>query len=568
MTKELSKYEQLSLERKESIKSGDSPEWATTPSYQMVTGSYFTEEDNTYKKTYSRIAKVCASHLPERLDRKKWEKIFFDLVWSGDLALSTPVLANLGTDKGMPVSCCGNYCEDSVWGFYEATQESAVLSQEGFGTATYLGDIRPRGSKISSGGSASGVMPVIKQFVQMARDINQGTRRGAWAGYLEITHEDFWEVVNYLEHNPQDMNIGWIIPDDFIEKLKNNDEDALNRYKRALKVKLVTGKGYFAFIDRANRDAPLPMREQGLIIKASQLCNEIFLFSDQDHTYTCILASMNLARRAVWSDDAIFNSTVFLDCVASEFLARARGVKGLEKAVRYTEKARSLGLGALGFHTLLQQERFAFESIDANYLNTEIFQELDEESKRASQWMAKELGEPEWCKGYGVRNLNLTAIAPNTSSAVIAGSVSPGIEPMYANAFVQPLAGGEINRVNPVLINVMKDKGVYNQQTIDDILYNDGSVQHVSWLDEEEKKVFKTAFEIDQRAITRMASSRQRYLDQGQSLNLFFPNGTSEELISEIHKEVFLDDRILGLYYIRSNSKNKPSDGGCTSCAS
>lgn len=568
MAKELTKYEELSLERKQSIKDGDSPEWVTTPSYQMVMGKYFTKEDNTYKKTFRRIAKVCASHMPDRLDRSKWEETFYNLMWSGDMALSTPVLANLGTNKGMPVSCCGNYCEDSVYGFYEATQESAVLSQQGFGTATYLGDIRPRGSAISSGGTSSGVMPVIKQFVQMARDINQGNRRGAHASYLEITHDDFWEVVSYLEHNPQDLNIGWIIPDKFIKKLEAGDEDSLNRYKRALKVKLVTGKGYFAFIDRANNAAPLAMREQGLVIKSSQLCNEVMLFSDKDHTYSCILASMNLARRDLWKEDTVFNATVFLDCVASEFLERARGIKGLEKTVRYTEKARSLGLGTLGFHTMLQQKGFAFESIDANYLNTEVFKELGEESLRASQWMAKELGEPEWCKGYGVRNLNLTAIAPNTSSAVIAGSVSPGIEPMYANAFVQPLAGGEINRVNPVLIDVMKEKGVYTQMAIDDILFNEGSVQHVAWLDEEEKKVFKTAFEVDQRAIVRLASSRQRYLDQGQSLNLFFPSGTDEEYISDIHREVFLDDRILGLYYIRSNSSNKPSDGACSSCAS
>lgn len=568
MKEHKSKIEELSDVRKATIKSGDSPKWLTTPAYQLLESKYLTETDNTVRKTFKRIAKECAKHMPK--DNKKWRDRFFDLLWSGDLALSTPVLSNLGTNKGMPVSCCGNYVDDSVYGFYESAKEAAVLSQEGFGTSSYLGGIRPRGSKISRGGTSSGVIPVINQFVQMARDITQGTRRGAWAGYLEISHGDFWEVINHLEHNPQDLNLGWIIPDKFIKELKAGDEDALNRYKRALKIKLITGKGYFVFIDRANRNAPQQMKDNGLTIKASNLCSEIMLPADKDHTFTCVLSSMNLSRRDEWSENAIFDSFVFLDCVASEFIKRAKPIQGLEKAVRYTEKSRSLGLGALGFHTYLQQRSMSFGSIDANYLNTEIFQELDAETKRASEWLATEFFEPEWCEGSGVRNMNRIAIAPNTSSAAIAGSVSPGIEPFYANAFVQPLAGGEVHRVNPVLIELMKKYDVYNQTTIDDILFNEGSVQHVSWLDTHEKDVFKTAFEIDQRVIVRMASSRQRYIDQGQSLNLFFPAGTSEEYISEVHQMAFLDDRILGLYYIRSNNSNKASTGesACESCAS
>jgi len=281
------KYEQLSTERKVSIAAGDNPPWLTTPAWQMLKGKYLTDEDNDLKKTYTRIAKLASSYMVG--EENAWNETFYNLLWSGDLALSTPVLANMGTHKGMVVSCTGNVCDDSVGGFYEATKESAILSQEGFGVSTYLGDIRARGSSISRGGTASGVLPVIKQFVQMARDITQGTRRGAWAGYIEITHGDFWEVINYLEHNPQDMNLGWIIPDTFIEELKNGDEEAHLRYKRALKVKLVTGKGYFAFIDRANRTAPQAMQDQGLIIKASQLCNEVFLFSDIDHSYGCFI---------------------------------------------------------------------------------------------------------------------------------------------------------------------------------------------------------------------------------------------------------------------------------------
>ena len=313
MTEPASKYEELSVERKESIKAGNNPDWLTGPGYQLLTGKYLTKEDNDLKKTFTRISRTCASHMPS--DNKKWEKTFFDLMWSGDMALSTPILSNLGTNKGLPVSCQGSYIEDSVYGFYETTQECAVLSQEGFGTSSYLGDIRPRGTEISRGGTASGVLPVIQQFVQMSRDITQGTRRGAWAGYLEITHGDFWEVISHLEHNPQDLNLGWIIPDSFINDLQNNDPEALLRYKRALKIKLQTGKGYFVFLDRANRNAPVAMRDQGLTIRASNLCSEIMLHSDPDHSFTCILSSMNAARYGEWAENAVFNATVFLDCV-------------------------------------------------------------------------------------------------------------------------------------------------------------------------------------------------------------------------------------------------------------
>lgn len=433
MKDKITKVEQMSIDRKESIKNNDNPEWLTTPGYQMIYGKYLTKEDNNLKKTFKRISQVCASHMKK--DHKQWSDRFFDMMWNGDLALSTPVLSNLGTDKGMPVSCSNNYVPDSVHGFYESTLECAVLSQEGFGTSSYLGDIRPRGTEISRGGTASGVLPVIKQFVQMSRDITQGTRRGAWAGYLEISHDDFWEVVNYLEHNPEDLNLGWIIPDSFIDKLKNNEEDALNRYKRALKVKLVTGKGYFAFIDRANRLAPVAMREQGLVIKSSQLCNEIFIHSDIDHSYTCILSSVNVANRDKHSqsewDKIIFDSFIFLDCVASEFIEKAKEINGLEKSVKYTEKARSLGLGVLGFHTLLQRNSIPFGSIDANYLNSEIFKQLDEQTLAASQWLASEMGEPYWCKGYGMRNLARMAIAPNCQDPNNRIMTNDGVKSIY-----------------------------------------------------------------------------------------------------------------------------------------
>lgn len=294
---------------------------------------------------------------------------------------------------------------------------------------------------------------------------------------------------------------------------------------------------------------------------------EITLFSDEDHTFTCVLSSMNLAKYDEWKDtDAVFTATVFLDCVAQEFIERGREIRGLEKAVRFTERGRALGLGTLGFHTYLQSHRIPFESFEAHGLNSLIFKDIRTKADEATRWMAETLGECEWTRGYGVRNTHLLAVAPNLSSALICGSVSQGIEPVYKNAYVQGSASGEINRINPVLVGVMKERGVFNYDTVDDIISNAGSVQQVEWLDDHEKRVFKTAFEIDQFAIIRMAAARQRYIDQGQSINLFFAADEDEKVISAVHKEAFLNPWIKSLYYIRSEAGVTGSTGVCEAC--
>lgn len=291
------------------------------------------------------------------------------------------------------------------------------------------------------------------------------------------------------------------------------------------------------------------------------------LHSDEDHTFTCVLSSMNLAKYDEWKDtDAVFVATVFLDCVAQEFIELGKQIKGLEKAVRFTERGRALGLGALGFHTYLQQCNIPFESFEAHSLNSLIFKQIRSQADEATRWMAEEFGEPEWTRGYGVRNSHLMAIAPNLSSALICGSVSQGIEPIYKNAYTQGSAAGEMNRINPVLVVKMKERGVFNYDTVDNIIANSGSVQHVEWLDDHEKKVFKTAFEIDQFAIIRLAAGRQRYIDQGQSINLFFPADEKEEVISAVHKEAFLNPWIKSLYYIRSEAGVVGSTGVCEAC--
>ena len=564
--KEQSIYEELGEERKRLQEEGKLPTWVTTPAWQMLKENYLSEKYPDLHSVYHRVANHAAGYTT---NQEEWSAKFFELLWNGWLAASTPVLSNMGTGVGCAVSCSGGYINDSVYDFYDAQKEAAVLSKNGFGTSGYLGAIRPRGSKIAGmKGAASGVLPVFKDFVQLSRDISQGSqRRGAWAGYIEIDHGDFHELVNYIGKNPDDANIGWNITDDFIARLDAGDPDAIERYQKALKLKMITGKGYFFFVDKVNRQAPQMFKDKGLTIKASNLCSEIALFSDEDHTFSCVLSSMNASMYDEWKDtDAVFNATVFLDCVNQDLIEIGKTKRGMEKVVRFAEKSRALGLGMLGFHTYLQDNMIAFDSMEAYYKNTEIFKHLHDESKRASEWMATEFGEPEWCEGYGVRNATRIAIAPNMSSSLICGSVSQGIEPIYKNAYVQNTAAGKIDRVNPTLLRLMKEKGVYSDTVVKDIIDNHGSVQHVDWLTDDEKAVFKTAFEIPQTQIIRLASARQRFIDQAQSINLFFSAEEDEAYISEVHKMAFKDPYVKSLYYIRSENGVDVNKSACVAC--
>lgn len=567
-------YEKLSNERKALQTEGLLPEWFTTAGYQLFKDRYLWAA--TPRAQYEHIASTLAAHTD---DYEKWKTRFFELLWKGWLSPSTPVLANTGTTRGLPVSCSGGYVTDSIDGFYSHRREVALLTKHGFGTSGYLGDIRPRGAPISSGGKASGIMPVLKGLVQDCRDVSQGgVRRGSYAGYLGIDHADFDEIINFLEKEPDDLNLGWNVTDEFNAKLQAGDAEARRRFGKSLKAKLVTGKGYYWFIDKANRKLPkyYPIKSV-----ASNLCSEILLPSDADHTYTCVLSSMNVAKYDEWKDtDAVFTATVFLDCVASEFIARARGIKGLESAVRFTEKARALGLGVAGFHTYLQSKGIALDSLDAVYFNQELFEKLNKESFDASRWMAREWGAAPWWndymapymdenghhRGVAVRNCSRLAVAPTKSTALIMGGISEGINPDPAMTYTQSTAGGEVDRMNPILLEIMKERGVYNKDVVKSITDKFGSVQHVGWLSDEEKRVFKTAFEYDQKVLVRLAAQRGKYLDQWQSVNLFFSAEEDPKVISDVHKEAFLNEEIIGLYYVYSKAGVGGSKDECAVC--
>ncbi len=890
-------YSKLSQKRKKLQEEGLVPLWYSTSGFQLFENKYeYQTNGRSVRGQFERIAKTAAKHVPQL---KEAEDKFFEMLWKGWLSPSTPVMANMGTDRGMPVSCSGTVVSDSVDGFYSNLHEVAMLTKNGFGTASDLSNVRPRGTPISVGGKASGVLPVIKEHVQAMRNVAQGTaRRGAWAAYLDIEHGDFYEVVDHILSDPDDLNIGWTVKQHFIDKLNAGDKECVARFQRAMKVKMITGKGYFFFVDKANNKRPQMYVDNGMFINNSQLCvapetlvltdegyqqivdlenervnvwngkefsnvvvkktgenqklirvvtnsgfelectpyhkfyiamrspntgnrwvvekrahelvegdklikcnfpiiegsetflyaydnglfsaegcntdqgkrlylyhdkravkahlsdiykkwtvqenlnreyshsdllmnkffvptgdytiksklewfaglcdgdgtiarcgntqsiqvssinknfllevqmmlqtigvsskvtvmheacdrmmplnngtgdmgmfscqtsyrlligqtgictmqdmgfktyrlaltnhrpnrecsqfvkvvavldegrfddtycftepkegmgvfngiltgqcSEIMLFNDEDHTYTCVLSSPNAAKYSEWKDtDMPYWAAIFLDCVASEFIERAKDVPGLEKAVRFTEKGRALGLGLCGLHTLFMKEMFAFESFEAHMLSQEISAKIMKDAQRATRDMAKILGEPEWCKGYGVRNTHLCAIAPTKSTALLMGGISEGINPDPAMCFTQLTAAGEMERVNPTLLNLMKEKGVYSKKNIQSIVDKQGSVQGVDWLTDDEKLVFRTAFEINQKSILRLAAARSAYVDQGQSLNLFFPADEDPAWIAEVHKEAFENPNILALYYIYTQAGVQGAKGECEAC--
>lgn len=563
----LQKFERLSARRKAGQAAGTIPQWYTTQGWQMFEDGYAVEGEADVWGRHRTVAKTLARHMRGR--ESEWEERFFDLMWSGRLSPASPALGNTGTKRGMMVSCSGQVIGDSVDSYYSNLRRTALLSQNGFGTSADFSSIRPRGSKISRGGKANGPVPVIDQFFDTAGKIRQGRRRGAIAAYLDIEHPDWDEAADSLLNKPNGKNYGWTVRDSFVKRLKANEPDAHRRFTKALYIKLVTGKGYFFCVDKANRHRPQMYKELGLDIVATNLCTEIMLHSSEQFDYSCILASLNLIHAdqlMIPEDTTIFDSMVFLDCLCSEFIEKSEGVKGLEKVRDFTLRGRAVGLGVMGLHTYFQTKRIPYISLEAQFFDNALFKRIHDETLRASQWLAKEYGEPEWCKGYGVRNTHRTALAPTKSTSLLMGGVSESWMPDPAMIFDAGSAVGELRRITPVIYELMKERGVYAEETINDIIAHVGSVQHVDWLTDDEKLVFLNAFEMDQEILLRRASNRQKWLCQGQSLNFFVPENGCEERVARLMTRVICDENILSQYYIYSRSGVVVKDE-CIACA-
>ena len=550
----LQEYEVLSDERKKLQAQGSLPEWYITPGWQMFKKKYAVPGEDWVRGRHQTIAKTLARHLGKHA--AKYEKLFFQEMWDGILSPSSPALANTGTSRGMMVSCSGQYVGDNVESFYSNLREMALLCKQAFGTSADFSDIRPRGSVFNGNGVANGPVEVINDFFTTAAKISQGgNRRGSVGAYLDIEHPDWDEAIDQLLADNNGKNYGWVIHDTFIDKLKAGDAEANRRWSKALYVKLVTGKGYIFKIDEANRHRPQMYKDHGLDIKASNLCTEIMLHSSDEFTYSCILASLNLLHwDRIKKSDSAFIATVFLWCLCQEFIEKSKGVAGLEKVREFTIKGQAVGLGAMGFHTYLQSKRIPFISLEASFLNREMAKHIDEESLRASKWLAQEFGEPEWCKGYGVAMTHRVAYAPTKTSSLLMGGVSESWFPDPGMVYEAGSSVGELRRIPQEFHKIMKEKGVYSKEAVRDIINHLGSCQHVDWLTEEEKLVFLNGFEMDQEILFRHHEHRQPRTCQGQSLN-FYIGGKEEDIedkFSRLMTKVLLSSDCLSQYYAYS----------------
>ncbi|MHA1662472.1 MAG: ribonucleoside-diphosphate reductase, partial [Candidatus Thorarchaeota archaeon] len=529
-----------------------------------------------YNRIAFRASELTTVPIPSDWGYNSWTDAFFEVMWNGWLSPSTPVLTNMGNDRGHPIACSGTYSGDSIRSWYLARLEIAQLTQRGYGTSTVLDPIRPRGSAISKGGTANGIMQQASGLVADMKEVSQGSsRRGNIGQYLDPLHPDFDELIDQLLADDDTWNIGWNITDEFDKLFTTDPTRADHIWKRMLRLKLIKGKGYFFFIDKANRSAPQMYHDRGFRVRGSNLCSEIQLMSDEDHSFTCVLSSMNVTRFDEWKDTkAVEIATVFLDAVISDMLVKAKQEPGFERIIAFTEKSRAIGLGILGEASYYQQQSWVFGDIQSSIFNKRLVELLDERTLHTSKWLAVELGEPEWLVGYGLRFSHRLSFPPTKSTAEIQGGPSEGCEPVFANVFESDTAGGTVFRINPVLLSLMKERGVYNEETMERIAEDQGSVQAESWLSDHEKNVFKTAFEISQYDILRMTADRQVRMNatgggQGQSTNLYIPADAKEEYISELHHEAFTNPDIEALYYIRSlNGATKVtiSEPTCASC--
>ena len=569
------KYEQLSYKRKQLQTDGLAPSWYSTASYQLLTEKNYFETAETPKDMYQRLASRAAEltnfTIPTEFGYSNWEEAFFDNMWNGWISPSTTVLTNMGSTRGHPVSCAGTYLPDSIRGFYQTRLELAQLTQRGYGTSVSLDPIRKRGSPISTGGHANGIMQPAAGIVDDMSEVSQGnTRRGSCGQYLNPMHGDFDELVDQLVSDNEGWNIGWNITDDFAELFKRDVDEADRIWNRMKKTKMLTGKGYYFFVDKVNRASPQMYKDRGFKDRHSNLCAEIALMNDENNSFTCVLSSMNIAKYNEWKDTfSIQIATIFLDAVVEDMLIKARAEDGFERIISFTEKSRALGLGVLGLSTYYQQELWAFGDLQSTMFNQKFFSILNSESLAASKLMAIELGEPEWMEGYDERNSHRIALPPTKSTAIILGGISEGNQPVFSNIYEQDTAGGTVYRINPPLLKLMKERGVYNEDTMRRIAEDQGSVQAEEWLSDNEKAIFKTSFEINQEDILRMAAQRQPNICQSQSINLFITADESEEEISRLHDIAFKDEQIHSLYYVSSLNKamkHQVNKSECTSC--
>ena len=519
--------------RKEMLKSTNEPEieWLTDNSRKFLESGYLTG-DTTPEERIREIA----DNAERLLKIDGFSDKFYKYMAAGYFSLASPVWSNFGKKRGLPISCFGSHVADDMGDILFSQSEVGMMSKLGGGTSGYFGKLRGRGADVQNNGSSSGSVHIMQLFEKMVDVVSQGSvRRGRFAPYLPIDHEDIEEFLEIgTEGNPiQELTHGVTVGDQWMQEMIDGDSKKSDIWAKVLQRRGQIGYPYIFFKDHANKGTVDVYKDKNMEIYGSNLCTEIMLPTNEDWSFVCCLSSVNLLHYDKWKDtDAVETLTYFLDAVMEEFIQKLEAYRDssdkddkltftfMEKAYTFAKENRALGLGALGWHSLLQSKMLPFDSQEAYYLNNEIFKTIKEKSYKASEELAALYGEPKVLKGYGRRNTTLNAIAPTTSSAFILGQVSQGIEPIWSNNYVKDIAKIKTTIKNPYLLDLLEEKGQNTNEVWKSIRDNDGSVSHLTFLSEHEREVFKTYSEIDQKVIVYQASSRQAYIDQGHSINI------------------------------------------------
>jgi ribonucleotide reductase alpha subunit len=674
---------------------GEAPDWMTDEGFKTLSGTYLLPGESP-KAMWERVSNSVAGYLKKPELAAK----FFDLLWKNWLGLASPVAANCGTDRGLPISCFSTFVPDSIDGIMGRMHELATMTKNGGGVGVHWNKVRPRNAIIRGNGRSEGVVPFIKIQDSTTVGVSQGgVRRGASAAYLPVEHGDFWEFIKMRrpegDQNRQCQNVhhGVNVTDEFMQSLKDGHKENRLKWQEILKTRMETGEPYIFFTDTVKNSRPESYVKNNLEVNGSNICclsgdtlvatkagpvridelcgkeveiwdgndwvvtgtfsergkdklwrvvtadgsttdcnekhrwfaaktpegpfeevltkdltpgmfletsalstketgmscveaiiplgskkhpvycptlpttgkfalanglmtgnTEILLATDEMHSFVCCLSSLNLARWDEWKDtDAVELSVWFLDGVLSEFIDKASKIEGMERSVRSAVAGRALGLGVFGFHTYLQEHSVVLDSFECFQINAQMFSGIKRKAEKATQELAAEYGEPEWCKGLNRRNTHLIALAPTVSNSLISGNLSPSIEPWAANVFVQKSAKGTIIQKNKTLTKLLESYGKNNEATWKSIERENGSVQHLDFLTSHEKEVFLTAKEMNQFALVKLAAQRQRWIDQGQSLNLFFPENSDPKYIHDVHVMAH-EEGLRTLYYLRTSS--------------
>tara|TARA_E500000318_G_scaffold111243_1_gene129052 strand:+ start:40 stop:1686 length:1647 start_codon:yes stop_codon:yes gene_type:complete len=507
----------------------------------------------------------------KELNQKDFADKFEDYMSRGWFSLSSPIWANYGLERGLPISCFGSYIDDTMESILTKQAEVGMMTKMGGGTSGYFGDLRPRGTEINSGGKSNGPVHFMELFETVTNVVSQSNvRRGSFAAYLPIDHGDILEFLQIRGdgHPIQNMSIGVTISNQWMSDMIDGDKEKRKVWAKVIQKRFESGYPYIFFEDTVNNNAPDVYQDYELKIHASNLCSEIALHSSDDESFVCNLSSMNLLHYDEWKEtDAVQVLTSFLDAVMTEFIRKTAGVSYLKPARNFAKSQRALGIGVLGWHSYLQSKSISFESFEAKQLTSEIWQHIKIESHSASRALADAFGEPELLEGYGRRNVTTMAIAPTTSSSFILGQVSPSIEPLNSNYFVKDLAKGKFTYKNPYLKIVLNKYDKDNQTTWKSILVNGGSVQHLDFLSEHEKEVFKTFGEISQKEVIIQTAIRQKFIDQAQSVNVMIHPSTPVKDVNQLLIFAW-EQGVKTLYYHRGTNPSQELSRNILNCSS